>query len=96
MERKEIVDYLKTKGYPAGEALYFSGLVLEFDPALRAAFEHFAATGEKPEFTYGEWTFDEVAERTFSKPPHTFIYMHKLMRDPNYSAYIKYGLIGEE
>ena len=96
MNQKEIFDYLRSEGYTRGEALYFSGRVLKFDPALREAFERYATTGEKPDFCWKEWSFDSLAERTSFKQPRLFFYMDNLMRDPEYADYIRLGFLGEE
>lgn len=96
MEKNEIEEYLKKYDYPSMVVPYYAEVAMNFAPELRSVFEKFLKTGEIQDFSFRNWTTKSVMEHTFSKPPFTYFYFDKMMKDEKYAESFQHMRFGRK
>ena len=96
MEQNKIKECLEQYGYPSMVSSFYTDTAMNFAPELRTAFERFLETGVPQDFCYKGWTLEKVMAHTFSKPPYTYFYFDKLMKDEEYAECFKYMRFGRK
>lgn len=69
--------------YPEAGARLVAQKIVNFQPEVRTAFDHFIERGEKPTITIQDYDFDRLTEAYQMKPIAAFLTLDWLAREPD-------------